>query len=295
MNRRVLSVLIFGVLFAGSATLLLYRLMMNRVSQTPPTVATQPILVAARELAVGQMIKDEDLAVAVWHGAIPPGTILKKSDAVGRSVSSTIFEKEPVVQNRLAAPGTGNGLAVFIPTGMRAVGVRVNEVVGVAGFVLPGSHVDVIASGQMGSSDETGSAMPITRTVLQNLTVLSAGQDFKQSPDGKPIAVQVVNLLVTPQQAEILSLAGNQTTIQLILRNALDKGVVETKGIALNSLLGDGARPAPAPPRHAAAQPVPVPAPVPAPAPIAVAVKAPDTVEIIMGTKRMEVSPGEVH
>jgi pilus assembly protein CpaB len=168
---------------------------------------------------------------------------------------------------------------------MRASAVRVNEVVGVAGFVLPGSHVDVLASGQQVSADSAATG-PVTRTVLQNITVLSVGQDFKKDGDGKPVAAQVVNLLVSPQQAEVLSLAGNQTTIQLILRNALDTALVDTPGAAMNGLFGGMI--ATAAPRKVQTRVTQEPARPPAVLSILPA-HIPDMVEVIQGTKRMEV------
>ncbi len=163
---------------------------------------------------------------------------------MGRGATTTIYDKEPIIESRLAPKGAGGGLAATIPPGMRAVAVRVNEVVGVAGFVIPGMRVDVLISGNKpGGSNAQGT---LTRTMLQNLEVLSAGQDFKKDAEGKPVMVQVVNLLVTPQQAEELSLASNMTTIQLVLRNPLDREIAKTPGTALGYLFG-GSREAPQP------------------------------------------------
>jgi pilus assembly protein CpaB len=129
-------------------------------------------------------------------------------------------------------------LAAMIPPGMRAVAVRVNEVVGVAGFVVPGMRVDILISGNSpGNNANTGT---LTRTLLQNVEVLSAGQDFKKDAEGKPVLVQVVNLLVTPEHAEMLSLAAMQTQIQLVLRNPLDREVAKTPGTALSHLFLGG-------------------------------------------------------
>jgi len=196
---------------------------------------------------------------------------VKQADLTGRSTAFPIFKGEPVSEGRLAPNGSGAGLASLIPPGMRAVAIHVNDVVGVAGFVVAGTHVDVLSSGSAagggggGGSSVSGSpigsllgglsiggmrfggsgggggggADTVTKTILQNITVLSAGQDYKQSPDGKPITVQVVNLLVTPQQAEMLSLASNETTIQLILRNPGDKEPSRTRGVTLSSILAD--------------------------------------------------------
>ena len=157
---------------------------------------------------------------------------------MGRGVITAIYAKEPMIESRLAPKGAGGGLAAMIPPGMRAVAVRVNEVVGVAGFVVPGMRVDVLISGN--SPGGNGNLGTLTRTLLQNIEVLSAGQDFKKDAEGKPIMVQVVNLLVTPEQAEQLSLASNQTTIQLVLRNPLDRQTTQTPGTAMAQLFTGG-------------------------------------------------------
>ena len=127
---------------------------------------------------------------------------------------SNIYSGEPILDNRLAPMGSGGGLAATIKEGMRACAIKVDEVVGVAGFVTPGMRVDVLVSGvppDQGNSQETQ-----TRTILQNIEVLSAGQDIQKDAEGKPQSVQVVNLLVTPEQAQILALASNQMKIQLV-------------------------------------------------------------------------------
>jgi pilus assembly protein CpaB len=165
---------------------------------------------------------------------VPLGATNQVKDIIGRGVITAIYAKEPVIASRLAPPGAGGGLAAMIPPGMRAVAVRVNEVLGVSGFVVPGMHVDVLISGNApGSNQSLGTQ---TRTLLQNLEVLSAGQDFKKDAEGKPVSVQVINMLVTPEQAETLSLAASNTSIQLVLRNPLDHETVKTPGTALQHL-----------------------------------------------------------
>ncbi len=145
---------------------------------------------------------------------------MKMDDAVGRGVISEIFQGEPILESRLAGIGSGGGLAPTIPQGMRACAVRVDEVVGVAGFVIPGSRVDVLVSGLPPGQNQNEGVQ--TQTLLQNIQVLSAGTDIQKDAEGKPQQVQVVNLLVTPEQAETLSLASNSLKIQLVLRNPLD-------------------------------------------------------------------------
>jgi pilus assembly protein CpaB len=129
----------------------------------------------------------------------------------------------------------------------------VNEVVGVSGFVVSGMHVDILISGNAPGGN--GNLGTLTKTMLQNIEVLSAGQDFKKDAEGKPIMVQVVNLLVTPEQAEQLSLASNQTTIQLILRNPLDRQVTQTPGAAMAHLFTGGRLTAPLPAASEPARP----------------------------------------
>src|SRR6266849_4682284 len=204
MSQRFISVLVFAFLVAAGASLLLYRVMASKVSAKQAGPSSQVIL-ASKNLELGTLIKESDLKTGDWSGSIPPNAIQKKEDIVGRGVISTIYDGEPILESRLAPKGGGAGLAAMIPSGMRAFAVRVNEIIGVAGFVVPGMRVDVLISGNPpGGNNSQGT---LSKTLLQNIEVLSAGQDFKKDAEGKPIQVQVINLLVTPQQAEVLSLA----------------------------------------------------------------------------------------
>jgi len=284
MNKRFLGVLAFATIVATIASLLLYRLLINRPTAKAAMSSVQ-IVLAARDIEIGTVLKEEDVKMTDWPGAVPIGASTKVQDVTGRGVMTPIYAKEPIIDSRLAPKGAGGGLAAMIPQGMRAAAVRVNEVVGVAGFVVPGMHVDVLISGNRpGGSAALGT---LSKTLLQNLEVLSAGQDFKKDAEGKPIAVQVVNLLVTPEQAEMLSLAASQTQIQLILRNPLDREVSKTPGAALRNLFsGEKIKEAEPP----AARPRPA-AP---PAPVALAdpppkKEQPFTMEIISGTKKSEM------
>ncbi|HUO32833.1 MAG TPA: Flp pilus assembly protein CpaB [Bryobacteraceae bacterium] len=284
MNQRFISVLVFAFVVAGCASLLLYRLTVGHGStQAAPTTAKA--LVAARNLELGAVIKDTDIKDAAWAGALPTNAVLKREDIVGRGVTTAIYEGEPIVENRLAPKGAGGGLAAMIPEGMRAVAVRVNDVVGVAGFVVPGMRVDVLISGNP-PGPSNSSEGSLTRTLLQNIEVLSAGQDFKKDNEGKPLGVGVVNLLVTPQQAEMLSLASNQTTIQLVLRNPLDTQVAKTPGTAVVELFAqNGVKKKPEPVHVRAAAPKP--APLPVVRPVAPAPQ-PFVMEVLNGSKRTE-------
>jgi len=283
MNQRLFSVLIFAFVVSAGASLLLYRLIASRVTANAKQPTAQ-VIVAARTLGLGTLLRDSDLKMGDWSGALPQGALLRKEDVVGRGVMAAIYDGEPIVENRLAPKGAGAGLAATIPAGMRAVAVKVNDVVGVAGFVVPGMRVDVLISGNPPGG--AASAGMVSRTLLQNIEVLSAGQNFQKDAEGKPVQVQVVNLLVTPEQAEVLNLASNETKIQLVLRNPLDTQTAKTPGIAMGTLFGAAVKPPEAPkaPRRIAtraALPPLVMVQPPKPA-------GPVMVEVINGTKRME-------
>jgi pilus assembly protein CpaB len=235
MNQRLMTILLTAFLVAAGAAYLVYRLVGKQISENAKNHATQ-VVVAATDLQVGTLIKATDLKTAALVGAPPKDAVLKPDVAVGRGVITPIYAGEPVIEKRLAPAGSGGGLAATIPNGMRACAVKVDEVVGVAGFVLPGMRVDVLVSGILpGDQNTTGTKV---KTLLQNIEVLSAGKNFQRDAEGKPIEVAVVNLLVTPEQAELLSLASNQTRIQLVLRNPLDHQVAEPPGSDVANLFG---------------------------------------------------------
>jgi pilus assembly protein CpaB len=214
------------------------------------------VIAAATDIKLGSVLRDADLTTIEISGTLPKGAILRKEDAIGRGVISNLYLGEPVLESRLAAPGSGGGLAATIPQGMRATAVKVNEVVGVAGFVTPGMRVDVLITGNPPGAANSNQGS-LVRTLLQNIEVLSAGTDIQRDAEGKPLQVQVVNLLVTPAQAEILSLASNETHIQLVLRNPLDTKLDRPPGTATAQLFTDGVLPKAAVPiRKAAPKPV---------------------------------------
>ncbi|MGI8770922.1 MAG: Flp pilus assembly protein CpaB, partial [Acidobacteriaceae bacterium] len=197
------------------------------------------VVVAATDIKLGSVLRDADLTTAEMVGTLPKGAILKRENAIGRGVISDLYQGEPISDSRLAAVGSGGGLAATIRQGMRACAVKVDEVVGVAGFVTPGMRVDVLISGNPPGAANTAEGTKV-KTLLQNIAVLSAGTDIQKDAEGKPQQVQVVNLLVTPEQAELLSLASNQTRIQLVLRNPLDTTVTHPRGTAMSTLFADG-------------------------------------------------------
>lgn len=243
MNRRLLTVLLIALVVASLCTWLVVRLVGVRMTAARPTPTTR-IVAAAKDIPLGSVLTSANLTTMSVTGSAPKGAILKPEDAIGRGAVSEIYQGEPVLDSRLAGLGSGGGLAPTIPEGMRACAVRVDEVVGVAGFVIPGMRVDVLVSGNP-PGDTSGKEGVVTQTVLQNIQVLSAGTDIQKDAEGKPIQVQVVNLLVTPEQAETLSLISNSLKIQLVLRNPLDTKIAKVTPTAMSSLFTDQTVPAP--------------------------------------------------
>jgi len=276
MNRRLVAILLAAFVIASGCTYLIWRLLGSRIG-APHPVATTRVVAAAADIKLGTVLTAANLSTAEIAGAPPKGAILDPKTAIGRGVISDLYQGEPILENRLAAPGSGGGLAATIPPGMRACAVRVDEVVGVAGFVTPGMHVDVLVSGVPPGNPAAAAEGTEVKTVLQNIAVLSAGTDIQKDAEGKPQQVQVVNLLVTPEQAQTLSLASNgQTRIQLVLRNPLDTAMAQVPSTAMANLFEGG----------------PKPKLVAAPAPKPVAKPKPFSIEIINGSKRSEENFG---
>ncbi len=239
MNRRLFTILVVAFVIAGACAYLAYRMVGKRIVATPSTSGTQ-VVTAAADIPLGTVLTPANLSATRINGPIPQGAILNPQQAIGRGTLTEIYQGEPILQSRLAGVGLGGGLAPTIPPGMRAAAVKVDQVVGVAGFVTPGLHVDVLGTG---NPPGTNNQNPETTTVLQDIKVLSAGTDIQRDAQGKPHQVQVVNLLVTPEQAQKLSLASNQLKIQLVLRNPLDTKTDTLKNTALSNLLGQAAGP----------------------------------------------------
>lgn len=239
MNKRFLAVVAFALVVALGASYLVFRQLEKGIRSAASAKAPK-VLVAAHDLPIGTLLKSDDLKLVEWSGTPPVYAVVKSEEAVGRGVIANIYAGEPLHAMRLAPTGAGGGLAATIPLGKRAVAVRVNDIVGVAGFVSPGMRVDLLASGTPPNANASLGTQ--TQTVLQNIEVLSAGQNIQKDAEGKPVAVQVVNLLVTPEQAEKLSLASTDTKIQLVLRNPLDTETTKPPGTTLANILQGGAQ-----------------------------------------------------
>jgi pilus assembly protein CpaB len=235
VNRRIPIIVACALVISICASYLVYRAAgVGKTTEMAPR--NLQLVVATRDLTVGTLLSHADLSLAGWAGSPPKGAVRKLADGLNRGVVSPIYEGEAVTENRLASKGSGGGLAATIPPGMRACAVKVNDVVGVAGFVVPGARVDVLMTGfPPGGNVLDGSKV---RTLLQNIQVLSAGTNFQKDREGKPEQAQVVNLLVTPSQAEILSLASNETHIQLVLRNPMDTEIFTPPGRIMSDLFG---------------------------------------------------------
>jgi len=242
MNRRLVTILLAAFVVAALCSVLVYRLVGMRIAAAKPQPATR-VVAAAADIKIGQLLSAADLTTVQIQGTVPKTAILDAKNAIGRGVISPIFAGEPILDNRLAPVGSGGGLAATIKDGYRAIAVRVDQVVGVAGFVTTGMHVDVLISGVPPNSQGGGGNNTQVRTVLQNMEVLSAGTDIQKDAEGKPQQVQVVNLLVTPEQAQVLALASNETRIQLVLRNPLDTKETKVQGTAMTNLFSDQAPP----------------------------------------------------
>ena len=236
MTQRVFSILLLALIIAAAASYLVYRMVQVRLGRNSSQPASA-IVVAAHKLEMGTLVRDADLKMGQWTGSLPKDMATNPQAILGRGVVSPIYEGEPILETRLAPKEAGGGLAATIPPGMRACAVKVNEVVGVSGFAVPGMRVDVLISGT--APNAPANPGPKVRTILQNIEVLSAGQKMERDAEGKPVSTQVINLLVTPEQAEVLSLASNETRIQLVLRNPMDTQVAKVPGSAMTALFAD--------------------------------------------------------
>jgi pilus assembly protein CpaB len=278
MNKnRVLVGLFLAVVVAIMLSAYVYRAFQQATAVRPSN--TQRVVVAASPLPLGTRLDSSNIRTIAWPGDSPvPGMLTSVESAESRAVITPIAANEMILESKLAPKEAGAGLPAAIPEGMRAISVAVNEVIGVAGFVTPGTSVDVLVTGQIPGATQSG-AQYVTRTILENVRVLAAGQKIEQDKDGKPAAVPVVTLLVTPKDAGTLAMASTEGKIQLALRNTIDGQTPDPVPVLQASVFGSGAPPPPpqAPARHIVAQkPVVVPLPY--------------TVEIIVGGKREDKS-----
>jgi pilus assembly protein CpaB len=231
-TKRIATALFIALLVSGLFTYLLSR----RVTKNARTnIPRKTLYVAAgKVLDAGESLKPENLQLVDWNTSTPLTEGFSKiSDVAGRVVLYPLAKGEPIIERQLASVGAGAGITASIPAGMRAISVRSDEVVGVAGFLLPGTHVDVLMTFRSDTSPE-----PRTATVLQDVVVLAAGQQIHPDPSGKPASVNVVTLLLRPEDAEKLVLATSLGGMHFVLRNGADRAQMPMASIGLGQLTG---------------------------------------------------------
>jgi pilus assembly protein CpaB len=246
----------------------------EKASNVKP-VETQHIVVAASPLQLGTRVDASNLRLIPWPAGQPvAGMFTRIEDCANRALITPVAANELILDSKLAPKESGAGLPAVIPEGMRAMSVAVNDVVGVAGFVTPGTMVDVLVTGKLAGVNH-GDEDTITRTILENVRVLAAGQKIEQDREGKPQTVPVITLLVSPEDAARLAMASTQGKIQLALRNTIDTKRVEPPSVLeANLFSGTGVAPVAAAPKHVAVKAAPAAAP------------SPYTIEVITGSKR---------
>jgi pilus assembly protein CpaB len=231
--KRIILALTLALIVSGACTWLV-----SRKLSTPVAAQTHPdakYAAPSRALQAGEVLQADNIELVAWPGSAPiDGAFPHTADLLGRAVLFPLSKGQPILDRDLSAPGSGTGLAAKIPDGMRAVALRSDEVVGVAGFLVPGSHLDVLVTYRSDRSPE-----PVTATVLQDAVVIAVGQQIEPDPTGKPAAVTVVTLLLTPEESERAVLASTQGNIHFILRNSGDASRTHDPPMLLSALSGD--------------------------------------------------------
>jgi pilus assembly protein CpaB len=237
MTRNRSWVVLALAVFCGLAAAALALGSGRRSGRTATSARTSQVAVAARDLVAGTVLTAADVKLIDWPSdVLPAGYTQSMSQVEGFGLTTSVQRNEPFLAAKLAQRGSGGGLPIVIPTGMRAVSVRVDEVIGVAGFVVPGTRVDVLVA----LPPRSGHEQPTSHVVLQNVQTLAAGQQLQSGTDNKPQTAAVITLLVDPRQAELLNLAANEGKIQLALRNPMDVTRVVTTGATLGAILNGG-------------------------------------------------------
>lgn len=295
MNRnRMLFLAVVAILLSGVIAFLAYRMLKTRLGATEETMQ---IVVAADKLNLGTRLAAQHLRLASWPANAPlEGRFTDPKQVIGRGVVVPLSANEPILESKLAPKEAGAGLTSAIPEGMRAVSVKVDNVTGVAGFVVPGTRVDLIAVGTP-NTGAGGNNEEVSKIFLENVEVLAAGQSVERDAQGKPLKnVQVVTLLVTPEDAQKLALASSETRLRLALRNPLDQEHASPVASRKSEIYGGASSVAPSTaenspkprvvryvPRRVQSKPASVAPAVTAPAPPP---RATFEVELIKGDKR---------
>jgi pilus assembly protein CpaB len=235
-RMRVFLVLLLALTAGGALALGTYNYVSNASqSATAPAIPSKPVVVAASDLVLGTELTANDVRVIEWPASsVPAEAISDPKDVVGRGLIMPVVQYEPILPLKLASKEAGAGLPPIIPPGLRALSVRVNEVIGVAGYVVPGTRVDVLTTINPGQNQQTMTS----KVILTDVQVLAAGTKLEVTEKDKPVPVSVVTLLVNPDEAERLTLASSEGKIQLALRNPLDRSTPATRGVRPAVLLG---------------------------------------------------------
>jgi pilus assembly protein CpaB len=237
-SKRIALALVLALAIAGVVSYAFYARVRLQQAQSCTVVK---VVAASKQLSAGSPISADSVALIDWPSSMPlTGAYTKPDEVIGRSLIYPVDQHQPILEHDVALAGSGIGLTVKIPEGMRAVSVRSNDVVGVAGFLYPGSHVDVLVTSRVENSPT-----PVTQTVLPNVEVLVAGQKIEPDPTGKPETVNVVTLLLKPEDGEKLVLASSQGSIQFVLRNGADQNTPDTKPVDMTDLMTGHSKPVP--------------------------------------------------
>ena len=290
MNRkRILGIVAFALCLALVASLAVYRFLSekNRMAESAK-LQTVGIAVAVVDIPLGATINSNQIALSSWPKELQPkDAFTAEKPAVGRVAMREFLRGEPIVESKLVPTDKSSGLlSLKVPAGMRAFSVKVNEVVGVGGFIVPDSRVDVVVTTAISPQRMQEQ---VSKTFLQDVKVLAVGQIVEQK-DNKPVTVNTVTIAVTPEDAEKLALASNDGKIQLVLRNFSDNKTIETPGSDKGKLLGS-LRPAPPPSAgrtKGARRQAPPPAVAQSHSPPVQVARSYDVVEVIRGGKRTE-------
>jgi pilus assembly protein CpaB len=242
MNRsRLLFIGVLALALGAFVSFVVYKNMLSKTNANNEPGAD--VIVAANDLQVGSKLLDGDIRqVKVPTSVLPPNYFRNKSQVLGRGVILPVQKGEFILPSKLAPENAGSGLPSLIPAGMRAVSVRVNDVVAVAGFVVPGTRVDVLLTGNPVGANEQQ-----TTTVLENVAVIAAGNKLERNSAGEPQSTPVITLLVSPDDAQKLTLASSQGKIQLALRNPIDTKKEDLPGTKATGLYRNLNPPAPPP------------------------------------------------
>ncbi len=244
MAAKPKTVFIIGALaivIAAVAAIALYNYLKGQEAKVKEAVAVEKVVVASEDIPIGSAIKSIQVKTANWPKAnMPQGAFFSAEQVTGRVALERFMSGEPIVETKLVPKEGQTGVLSYkIPQGHRAMTVAVDQVAGVAGFIMPGNKVDVVLT-----TTPPGGGQPISKIVLQDVPIFATGQVIEQQKEGKPVVVPTVTMDVTPEDAEKLAIASTQGRLQLVLRRAGDAEVAKTGGATVTKVIGGASAPA---------------------------------------------------